>query len=435
MKSNIINKVIIMLFLAFVNCNNKSIDNTFLVSAGSEGFDECYGIVTDSQNNYVISGVFSKTITFYGDTFKTQLSSNGNLDFFVAKYSTNGKFLWAKQFGSKEDDEVATMSIDEENNLYLTGYCYYSADLFFKEKFEGKKSYLLKLSPNGDVVWANKLKGNGTSEGSSVFIKNKCVFWLSSFNESISDSVKSAELTDIVCTRLNYDGTLLNQKYFGDKGDDIPKDIYVSDNNSIYISCSYSNKPNYTISSATLLELDSGLNQKSLIHLFSDTLSEALSIIVDKDENKYLSGSFTSGNNQDGFVCKLSNHNKKLWTIRYASLKKEWAKGLAFDNEGNIISTVVLNNDAKVSSLRQAIKGFGNYDIYFNKLSKYGEIVKYANFGNIDEEGINKISVENDTLVFCGWFYKTLTINNKKVTSTGEGDVFLGKESIKKILK
>ena len=435
MNSNIINIAITVLCLLFISCKTKEKEATFLVSAGSDVFDECYGLVVDSENNYIISGVFSKEITFKGDTFLTQLSSNGNLDFFVAKYSAAGKFIWAKQFGGKEDDEVANLCIDEQNNLYLTGYCNYSPNLFIKEKFINKKSFLLKLNASGEAVWAKKTDGQGSSEGTSIYIKNKSVFWLSTFSDSISDSVKSVGLTDIVCTKLDYNGTVLKQNYFGDKNNDNSRDIVVSDNNAVFITCSFSNKINYGISSASMLELDSNLTQQSFTYLYSDTVSEALSIILDKNNNKYISGSITGNNNQDAFVCKLSDSNKRVWTNIYSSSKNEWAKGLAFDTEGNIISTVVLNENAKVSTLNNPINGLGNYDIFINKLDAGGKVGQYKSFGNSGEEGVNKIIVDKDKLVFCGWFYKTLDINNKKVSSKGDGDIFLCKEKLNSIFK
>ncbi len=435
MNSNIINIAITILCLFYISCSNKHEDKTFLISAGSDVFDECYGLVKDSENNYIISGVFSKDIIFKADTFITKLSSNGNLDFFVAKYSTTGKFMWAKQFGGSEDDEVANLGIDEHNNLYLTGYCNYSPDLFIKEKFTGKKSFLLKLNAIGNVVWAKKIDGHGSSEGTSLCIKNKSVYWLSTFCDSISDSTKSFGLTDIVCTKLNFKGAVLNQQEFGDRGNDNSRDIFVSDNNSVFITCSYSNKLNYIISSASLLELDSNLIQVSLTYLVKDTLSEALSLIVDNNSNKYISGSITNNDNQDAFVCKLSKDNIKLWTNTYSSPKNEWAKGLAFDSDENIISTVVLNSNAKVSTLNKSISGIGNYDIFCNKLNTDGKIMLYKSFGNDGEEGVNKIIIDKDNLVFCGWFYKTLVINNKKVISKGDGDVFLCKEKLSSLFK
>ena len=174
-----------------------------------------------------------------------------------------------------------------------------------------------------------------------------------------------------------------------------------------------------------------------MTNLNSNIESEAISVIVDKDDNKYVAGSYkVSENNQDAFVCKLDKNNVEVWKNTYSSLKNEWAKGLTFDLQGNIISAVVLNSNAKIMDETKLLTGVGNYDIFISKLDVNGKILNHTTYGNSEEEGINKMILDtNNDLVFCGWFYKTLKISGKKRKSKGEGDIFLCKENLDKLFQ
>jgi hypothetical protein len=61
----------------------------------------------------------------HGDTtFKTgePLSSAGGLDVFVAKLEpTSGQVVWSKRFGDTGDQEALGVTVDDANEIYLSG--------------------------------------------------------------------------------------------------------------------------------------------------------------------------------------------------------------------------------------------------------------------------------------------------------------------------
>ena len=430
MKSNITNILVLFFLMSFLSCKRNNHIDSFIVSAGSEAFDECYGLATDSKNNIIVSGVFSKQIEFDDTDLNSKIESNGALDFFVAKYTSSGKLLWVKRFGSTSDDEVANICIDEFDNIYVTGY-YSSSPDFLKDTTNRSASFLLKLNTNGDKIWGCKLRGTNTSEGISVVAKNGFLYWTSFYNGSLNDSIHSRGLNDICYLKLNYAGNILKEKSFGTKANDQSKDIYISNSNHIFITGYFSSNET-EIGSAGIIELDTAFNVLSKTSLYYSIPSEAISIIVDNEGNKYISGSFDAGNNnQDAFLWKLSDKNEEVWKYTFSSIDKDWARGLAFDSLGNIISAVVLNKQAKITNLRDIVSGYGNYDIFFTKLTSDGKMIGHSSFGNSEEEGINKIIIDKQkNLLFCGWFFKTLSINKSSVTSKGGGDVFFAKQPL-----
>ena len=66
----------------------------------------------DEKNIYFVGG-FQGSKTFE----TTTLTSNGLSDIFIAKYSTNGTFIYAKNAGSPLDDRANDIAFDHENHL------------------------------------------------------------------------------------------------------------------------------------------------------------------------------------------------------------------------------------------------------------------------------------------------------------------------------
>lgn len=136
---------------------------------GSEFSDEGYDVALDKAGNVYLTGFFKRSITF-GDT---TLKSNGSKDGFVAKLDTAGEVKWAKKFGGTSDDESLGISVDEADNIYLTGS--------FEDKITfgdttltsagGKDAFIAKLDKMGMVKWAKQLGSSAVDEGFDIAVK------------------------------------------------------------------------------------------------------------------------------------------------------------------------------------------------------------------------------------------------------------------------
>jgi hypothetical protein len=74
------------------------------------------GLSVDSDNNVIISGGFSLTVDFDPSGIDSPLTAVQGLDGFVAKYNSNGQFIWVKQFGSIGSDIITAVAIDDQDN-------------------------------------------------------------------------------------------------------------------------------------------------------------------------------------------------------------------------------------------------------------------------------------------------------------------------------
>jgi len=78
-------------------------------------------IKIDDNDNLIICGGFKDSVDVDPGTAVSMLYSNGDYDAFILKLTANGDFLWAKSLGGIADDEIQDISIDSQGNIYSHG--------------------------------------------------------------------------------------------------------------------------------------------------------------------------------------------------------------------------------------------------------------------------------------------------------------------------
>jgi hypothetical protein len=137
-KDQLISKGHADVFLAKYNATGNL---SWAISAGGRNHDAAQAITMDRTGNLLITGQFRDKIMFV----MTTLVSAGDCDIFWAKYTNQGKVLWAKRAGGGEYDESEDIATDKVNHSIITGYFQRSA---FFDKF------ILLSAGYGDVFVA-----------------------------------------------------------------------------------------------------------------------------------------------------------------------------------------------------------------------------------------------------------------------------------------
>jgi hypothetical protein len=128
----------------------------------------------DSEGNIILAFDFRNTVDFNPTEEETLLTSDGNFtDVFIQKLDSLGNLLWVKQIGGPDYEALGGLHLDENNNIYMTGY--YTGTVDFDpgtstyELTAGNEwnigLYIAKYSPEGNLVWAhpvNWLENDGT---------------------------------------------------------------------------------------------------------------------------------------------------------------------------------------------------------------------------------------------------------------------------------
>lgn len=147
-------------------------DLVWVKSIGGSNSDQPNAIAVDASGNVLLTGTFRNTVDFDPGTGVTSFYSGGATkdDIFIAKYSTTGNFIWAKQFGNVDgdytDENTNSISTDANGNVVVTGFYYDEIDFdpgsgVFNMYTGGfRNTFVSSLDPNGNFNWAFDLSSD-----------------------------------------------------------------------------------------------------------------------------------------------------------------------------------------------------------------------------------------------------------------------------------
>jgi len=139
--------------------------------------EKCKGLAVDNDGNYVFTlyGADNATDTLQYENLK--IASVGERDMFVIKTDSDGNPLWGVVGGGAgNNEEPGALIIDRNNNIYVTGK-YKSSTVSFGSRFQlvnggGYDIFLVKLSPEGNYLFASGASGPGDDIGYAIDLVN-----------------------------------------------------------------------------------------------------------------------------------------------------------------------------------------------------------------------------------------------------------------------
>lgn len=125
---------------------------------GDSGDDDAYGLALDHSGNVCITGSTNSTTSIATiGVYQTALA--GNEDAFVAKFSSNGNWLWGTYYGQLYTDMAYGIACDGNDNIYICGQTF-SPNLFIKPGAHqttfgggGTDAFLVKFDNMGLLQW------------------------------------------------------------------------------------------------------------------------------------------------------------------------------------------------------------------------------------------------------------------------------------------
>ncbi len=181
---------------------------------GGLGDDYARGVGTDSLGNIYVSGVFSNSVNFDGNT----LIANGNTDIFLLKLSPSGNFLWIRQFGNSGTEEGCEIEVSPDGNVFITGGFSQTITLggntFSSQGI--RNVFVAKIDMNGNVVWA-KTAGSSTDDVNYAIglnTMNEDICTVGTFSGVFSDgssSLTSAGNVDSYISKISLSQPTSNQ--------------------------------------------------------------------------------------------------------------------------------------------------------------------------------------------------------------------------------
>jgi len=336
-------------------------------------------IKIDKDGNVVVCGSFLlRYFTVGSITLENWNKTPDKNQLFLVKYDSNGNVLWART--TKKDDFygdniIIGIAIDESSNIYATGY--YNKTTSFDQftlsgSFSGNKdNFVVKYNSDGNVIWANKINGSGTS-GYNVIVADKIgnVYVGGDFsyskmiveNDTLYNKATYQVGSDIFLLKYNVNGKLIRATSYGSYWYDGLCTMSVDNANNIYLGGSFG-KDSIVLGSKVYYNDNVSFSGKSFI-LKQDTNGNILwsktcsgnkdintiySMCVDSKDNVYVAGFFignsiafdnvqmtTPYNNNNIYILKYDSSGSLLWTKNAIGSGNESSYSIATDYLENV---------------------------------------------------------------------------------------------------
>ncbi len=143
--------------------------------------DIAYDVTIDELNNVFVVGASTSTNLFANDIggyFDN--TNNGGLDGFILKLNNNGQHIWSSYFGGESNDELYTISINDNGDIYACGYTWSDNGI-----------YNANPNPNGYI------RGSRTDDDDGLIIKfdeNTNLLWSDYYGGIWSDKIHDSKI-------------------------------------------------------------------------------------------------------------------------------------------------------------------------------------------------------------------------------------------------
>jgi chitodextrinase len=199
---------------------NKTGAYTWAKHFPNNGNDMGYGIAVDAQANVIVGGTFSNSINFSGNPLGgagTLTSPNAMTDSLLAKFTTDGTYVWSRQnTGPNGNEDITDVAVDSAGNPVVVAHVGSAADFGTGSlpANGGADALVAKYSAaNGSALWVDRFNGNANDYASDVAIDGSDNVYIAGDFYSSSFVIGSTTLSspvaneDAYIAKLNSSGT------------------------------------------------------------------------------------------------------------------------------------------------------------------------------------------------------------------------------------
>ncbi|HYV93035.1 MAG TPA: T9SS type A sorting domain-containing protein [Chitinophagales bacterium] len=209
-------------------------NKVFATALGGPGDEAAYMINTTSDGGSIIAGESNAN---GGEV----TGNHGGYDYWVVKLDGSGNINWAKSYGGSGNDIPLRAEQTSDGGYIVVGYTN-SNDGDVTGNHGLNDSWVLKLDPNGNLVWQKTLGGTANDAATTVQQTSDGGYIVAGGAGSNDDDVSGNHggAYDEWIVKLDGSGNLKWQKCFGGTGDDQAWTITTTSDNG-YIVGGFSN--------------------------------------------------------------------------------------------------------------------------------------------------------------------------------------------------
>ncbi|MCP4131060.1 MAG: hypothetical protein GY754_08780 [bacterium] len=189
---------------------------------GTDLSDGSHAIMIDKKDNIYIAG--HSTGSFGSHT------NLGTYDIYLFIYDTSGVCNMEKQYGSDGTEVAKDIALDEEGNIYITGYT--NGSLGDTNTNQGEYDiFLTKYNTSREVEWTKTMGSAATDCAYGVSVDSAGDILVA----GVTKSNNFIQRDDFLLLKYNSSGENLFFQQWGSTSDDVLKAIFIAENDNIYI--------------------------------------------------------------------------------------------------------------------------------------------------------------------------------------------------------
>jgi len=412
MKSHLI-KLLSILVIPFGSLNAQNIIHEWGANTGGVDLDRSMAMCLDTNGNVIEIGNYRGTVDMDPGAGTLNFTSQGFYDTYIKKIDPLGNLIWAKTIGGNLDDVGRAVHVDAANNIYITG------------NFTGTGDF----DPGAGTV-------NYTSNGATPKV-------------------------DIFILKLDDNGDYIWSHQIGGTDHDRGFALGSDDLNNIYVGGYFTDSVDFDPGPGDASSISLGVEDMYLLKLDENGSfiwnkgyggpgeETILSFVVDNNSDLILTGSFNnivdfdpnagvenhaSNGLGDLFVSKLDSSGNMLWTITEGGIDDDGAKDVAVNSSDEIYMTATFleSVDFDPTTGFDIRTSNGKEDAVLQKISSSGQIEWTRTFGGDSTDVARRISIDQSESVFLvGNFEEQVDFDPASsvdtLTSSGLADIFISK--------
>jgi len=415
---------------------------------GGRFWDISAGIACDSKNNLYLAGSFYDTL----NCDLKKISSAGNRDIFIARFTEQGDLKDILTCGGKGPDMVTCICTVPDDNVALGGILTDSAD-FDKTKIPGKGQRLFAaiFDEKGKFTWVSTISVTGDASLFMIGADEKGSIYVSGvFNGTLQADNKrviSNGRNDVFIARFDRTGAPEELISFGSEEDDIPGSMSVDASGNTLLAGTFIKSfeaggielsPGSTKTNVFIIMFDRDFNSGWAKALSGDDYVQVSSIKSDNTGSFFTAGNFSSKlkiadtalvsqGYTDGFILKFHPDGSLAWGRSFGSWYYDYSNYLITDNPGGAIvsgsigdimtiDSIIIKPESKINSYVVIQFDAKGKAIWADCISGSGR--NFSTGSVVDNKG---------NLYFAGSFRNRFEKDGDALISNGDQDIFIAK--------
>lgn len=418
---------------------------TWGASTFSQTTNEAADIELNNLNESYVAGYFSGQTSF--SPTSSFSATQGNTDAYIAKYSQSGAVIWIKQFGGLSADRAIDLAVGPDQNIVVTGQFFGSITFgatTLVSTANSKDIFIVKLDPAGNVLWARKEGGSLPENAYKLTIDNLNNVILTGEYQGVAsigantftstnDPGTGTPSFDLFISKYNSGGTPIWSLSGYANYDDRGLSVAVDAQNNIFFTGQFSDTLNFASNTYNNNGMNVGFlcklnpaGQVQFFHVMKAGYTLPYDVEVNQSNEPIVVGDFLgnmlyydqSGSNsiqnpydKQIFVLKTSNTGQYTWSHTLGSTNELSAKAVSIDPGNNIYVTGYFKCDLSQiqDSTESIFNSVGFKDPYLLKVSNAGGRMYIKQFGSkLDDEGKGVAVKQADKPLLCGSYTEDL---------------------------